>query len=255
MVQFAGLSDTGCRVRPMGADHEHRQESVVAHRITTVLLATSVVAALGMTTLVPTATAAPKSLELPAPGPVSAEAVYLGEVDLMPEQQDYFDNVVAIGAEFEYDEEGKLTLPTSDASLLDQGFSREEIRLLRESIAGAGNHVGAVAPDRTQYLPAPNVHVSNGTLYISNHDLKAGIATGIATAAAIGPAALQAAFIALGTMLGGPAGTIIGITIAIAGAPSMIELAGRVTFALATGQGIYIRPVASYPPMEFGYWR
>lgn len=56
-------------------------------------------------------------------------------------------------------------------------------------------------------------------------------------------------------MLGGPAGTIIGITIAIAGAPSMIELAGRVTFALATGQGIYIRPVASYPPMEFGYWR
>ncbi len=88
--------------------------------------------------------------------------MYPGEVGLTPEQQNHFDNVVAIGAECEYDEAGKPTLPTSDASLPDQSFSREDIRLLRESIAGAGNHVGVVAPDRTQYLPALDVHVSNG---------------------------------------------------------------------------------------------
>ena len=47
---------------------------------------------------------------------------------------------------------------------------------------------------------------------------------------------------------------MISTVIAIAGMPSMIELAGRITFALATGQGIYIDLVLSYPPLQFGYW-
>ncbi|MET3643866.1 hypothetical protein [Streptococcus gallinaceus] len=40
----------------------------------------------------------------------------------------------------------------------------------------------------------------------------------------------------------------------VAAGPSLVELCGRVTWALATNQGIYIKPVFSYPPLEIGYY-
>lgn len=183
-----------------------------------------------------------------APVKVSQNDVFLSDYSLTSEQQRYFDNVVEIGEYFEYDANGNLVLPVEDDLLRGHGFSQSDINLLRTSIDDAGNG------SATQNTVSPMVHVSDGALYISHHDLVSGIAVGVGTAASVGPAALQAALISLGTLLGGPVGSVISTVIAIAGMPSMIELAGRITFALATGQGIYIDPVLSYPPLQFGYW-
>lgn len=210
-------------------------------------VAAVLLAAMTATSVAPVAHAAPAENSQASIG-LNQNNVFLSDYSLSPEQQLYFDNVVAIGEYFEYDTKGNLTLPVSDAVLEEQGFTQSDIQLLRTSIEGTGN--GNVP----QNVVTPKVHVSNGALYISHEDLISGIATGVGVAAAIGPAALQAALISLGTLLGGPVGTVITTVIAIAGAPSMIELAGRITFALATGQGVYVKPVFSYPPLELGYW-
>ena len=36
--------------------------------------------------------------------------------------------------------------------------------------------------------------------------------------------------------------------------PSLVELCGRILWAVGTNQGIYIKPVFSYPTLEIGYW-
>ena len=54
----------------------------------------------------------------------------------------------------------------------------------------------------------------------------------------IGPEALAAALTALGTMVGGPAGTIAGILVSAVGAAYLANLALQITRAVATGKGI-----------------
>lgn len=74
--------------------------------------------------------------------------------------------------------------------------------------------------------------------YISYSDLTIGIATAVTVAAGIGPEALAAALTALGTMVGGPAGTIAGILVSAVGAAYLANLALQITRAVATGKGI-----------------
>ena len=73
---------------------------------------------------------------------------------------------------------------------------------------------------------------------ISYSDLTIGIATAVTVAAGIGPEALAAALTALGTMVGGPAGTIAGILVSAVGAAYLANLALQITRAVATGKGI-----------------
>ena len=74
--------------------------------------------------------------------------------------------------------------------------------------------------------------------YISYSDLTIGIATAVTVAAGIGPEALAAALTALGTMVGGPAGTIAGILVSAVGAAYLANLALQITRAVATGKEI-----------------
>ena len=69
-------------------------------------------------------------------------------------------------------------------------------------------------------------------------DLTVGIATAVTVAAGIGPEALAAALTALGTMVGGPAGTIAGILVSAVGTLYLANLALQITRAIATGKGI-----------------
>ena len=57
-------------------------------------------------------------------------------------------------------------------------------------------------------------------------------------AAGIGPEALAAALTALGTTVGGPAGTIAGILVSAVGTLYLANLALQITRAIATGKGI-----------------
>ena len=53
---------------------------------------------------------------------------------------------------------------------------------------------------------------------------------------------------------GGPVGSIITGILTLAAVPSLAELCGRIIYANMTNKGIYIKPVLSYPPLEFGYF-
>lgn len=181
--------------------------------------------------------------------------IILNQLQLNDQQQEYFDKVVGAGAYFEYDSYGKLIVNADDFTLHQLGFNVDEINFLRTSLQNtnfADN--GNFGQSGLHNVEVPMLHVDGNTLYISNQDLKNGVAAGIATAAAIGPAALQAALVALASMFGGPIGTAIGLVLVVLGAPGMVELAGRIVWAIGTGQGIYVKPVASYPPYEIGYW-
>lgn len=54
----------------------------------------------------------------------------------------------------------------------------------------------------------------------------------------MGPEALAAALTALGTMIGGPAGTIAGMIVSAVGTLYLANLALQITRAVATGKGI-----------------
>lgn len=181
--------------------------------------------------------------------------IILNQLQLNDQQQKYFDKVVKAGAYFEYDSNGKLIVNADDFTLHQLGFNVYEIDFLRASLQNTNfaDNVNFGQSDLNN-VEVPMLHVDGNTLYISNQDLKNGVAAGIATAAAIGPAALQAALVALASMFGGPIGTAIGLVLVVLGAPGMVELAGRIVWAIGTGQGIYVKPVASYPPYEIGYW-
>lgn len=183
------------------------------------------------------------------PTSTHGDSVLLRDFNLSLEDQRYIDRVASIGENFHFNERGELALSLTDTDLIQEGFSNQEIANLRTGLSAANSSQAQQAGEAS-----PRIHVDDGTLWISHGDLITGAATGVATAAGIGPAALSAALISLGTVMGGPVGTIITTVVALAGAPSMIELAGRITWAVATGQGVYIRPVLSYPPLEFGYW-
>lgn len=66
---------------------------------------------------------------------------------------------------------------------------------------------------------------------------------------------IAAALTGLSIVVGGPVGATFTVILSLIAAPSLTELAGRIIYAVATKQGIYIRPVLSYPPLEMGYWR
>lgn len=85
----------------------------------------------------------------------------------------------------------------------------------------------------------PAAHVESGKLYISNFDLQSGAFAAVATAATAGPAALKRAFITASSGIGGP---------------GLIDIAGHITTALVTGEGVYIGVQARYPFVDVGYW-
>jgi len=153
-----------------------------------------------------------------------------------------------------FDKENKIKICLSDDQLMTNfGFSEQEVRFLHRSVLNkqvySSNH------DLADNNPiTPLVHISDGALYISYNDLVAGVASGLLIAANAGPAAMAAALTALMSIVGGPVGIVIGAILSVVAVPSLTELCGRVLWAIATGQGIYIKPVLSYPPLEMGYW-
>ena len=68
-----------------------------------------------------------------------------------------------------------------------------------------------------------------------------------------GPAGIAAALEAAATAFGGPVGSVIGIILTAASAPSLIEIGGRAAKAAVSGQGLKIGVHADYPPVYADY--
>lgn len=176
---------------------------------------------------------------------------YSYEVYISQTDRDFLDKVASV-SEFYYFEDDVVKISLSQDELMGvYGFSEDQYaRLVAEVLVPLDLGGSAQLPPGN----STNAHVSNGTLYITHADLAGGAFAILGTAAAAGPAAMAAAINALSNMIPAPVGTILGVIVTVAAAPSLVELCGRVIYAISTGQGIYIRPVLSYPPLEIGYW-
>lgn len=105
----------------------------------------------------------------------------------------------------------------------DYLFSDEKyIRIKRTKL-------GAYIPQSNDDVVITRAHITDGTLYITHSDLQAGSFAILTTAASAEHEAMVAAL-------------------------SLVELCVRELFAVAINQGIYIRPVLSYPSQDIGDW-
>lgn len=174
--------------------------------------------------------------------------VYLNSHNLTEENAEFIDKVVSV-SKYYIIENNELSISLSKEELInDFGFTEEEYLRLEKDVLGK--------TIKSDYIPAPptRVYISNGALYIPAYELRAGAATALVAAANAGPGPLAAALSAIGAAFGGPVGLTITGILTLAAVPSLAELCGRIIYASMTDKGIYIKPVLSYPPLEFGYF-
>lgn len=179
------------------------------------------------------------------------DKIYSTDAKLDNKSKEYINKVVSVSKYYYFDNDRLKISLTKEQLINDYNFTEVEYDALNKTIL---NKKIIQKDNFDQNLIVPYAHVSNGTLYISNSDLQAGTFAVLATADNAGPAAMAAALTAISTAMSGPVGTVLSAIVTVAAAPSLIELCGRVTWALATNKGIYIKPVFSYPPLEIGYY-
>ena len=182
---------------------------------------------------------------------VKSVSYYLNDISLDEETKAFLNKIVSVGKYF-YFENGKISINLSKQNLMDKySFTEKECERLVKTILNKefNTQVYSGASEFIMFA-----HIEDGTLYISNTDLKAGTFSVLTTAATAGPAAVAAALTTIASAVSGPVGAILGTILSLAAGPSLVELCGRITYAIATDQGIYIRPVFSYPPLEIGYY-
>ena len=71
----------------------------------------------------------------------------------------------------------------------------------------------------------------------------------MATAAGSSPEALAAAWVGVSTMIGGPVGTIVAGGVALLGIGFFVNLAFKITGALAQGKGVALYLEWGFPPI------
>lgn len=166
---------------------------------------------------------------------------------------EFLNKVASIADYFYLDENDNSQINLSaDELVSDYNFSITEARTLLNRLDEQKVDVPSDMIDDAVISPA--AHVESGKLYISNFDLQSGAFAAVATAATAGPAALKAAFITASSVIGGPVGTVISTIMAAIGGPGLIDIAGHITTALVTGEGVYIGVQARYPFVDVGYW-
>lgn len=168
--------------------------------------------------------------------PIDVTTCQTNPIELTNEQQDTLNKIVSVGPYFKY-VNNQLTITLNESELKNAyGFSESQYTFLQDAVPGV-THADNTSPARVPASPSGAMAKCDGW-YISYSDLTIGIATAVTVAAGIGPEALAAALTALGTMVGGPAGTIAGILVSAVGAAYLANLALQITRAVATGKGI-----------------
>lgn len=176
---------------------------------------------------------------------------FASDAELNDEDLKYLNKVVSVSEFYYFDDNVLKVSLTKDQLMNEYGFTEKDYQTLSETVLNKEVNLDE-KDDKPTVTPYANI--SNGTLYISHSDLQDGVFAALATAASAGPAAMYSALVTISTALSGPVGTVITTILSVAATPSLVELCGRVIHALNTNQGIYIKPVASYPPLEIGYY-
>lgn len=168
--------------------------------------------------------------------PIDVTTCQTNPIELTDEQQDTLNKIVSVGTHFKY-VDNQLIITLNESELKNTyGFSESQYTFLQDTVLGA-THADNTSFARVPASPSGAMAKCDGW-YIPHSDLTVGIATAITVAAGIGPEALAAALTALGTTVGGPAGTIAGILVSAVGTLYLANLALQITRAIATGKGI-----------------
>lgn len=176
---------------------------------------------------------------------------FASDAELNDEDLKYLNKVVSVSKFYYFDDNILKISLTKDQLMNEYGFTEKDYQTLSETVLN--KEVNLDEKDNKPVV-TPYASVSNGTLYISHSDLQGGAFAVLSAASSAGPAAMYSALLSISTALSGPVGSIITTIVSLLAAPSLTELCVRVTYAVATNQGIYIKPVASYPPLDIGYY-
>lgn len=175
-----------------------------------------------------------------------AENVHAGVAGtrLGPPSPEFIQRVISLGENLQFkDDTGALSVHLTDADLRTRfGFSDNDVNHLRAIVAESAR------ADKDVYEHDYIVR-SGARFYISNQDLTAGVFSVLATAAGSSPEALAAAWVGVSTMIGGPVGTIVAGGVALLGIGFFVNLAFKITGALAQGKGVALYLEWGFPPI------
>lgn len=179
---------------------------------------------------------------------INKNIINISKIKLNKKDKIFYDKIIKLSKHFYFDENNKLQINLSEKELKSK-LNNYEYEILKDYILNT-----YIPKNENKSFSENKIHVSSGKLYISNSDLKGGIAAGLVVAAEAGPAALAAALATLGTLTGGPVGSLIATIYGVIGGASLATLAGMIVWAVAHDQGIYIGVEWTVPPIVMGYW-
>lgn len=145
-------------------------------------------------------------------------------------------------------ENGEISFRYTANELRNKGFTTDDIYKLNE----INNKVcGAIIPEEDTVIQT-RMFVEGGKIYFDNVDVNAFLLS----AATLGPEALYAALVGLGSLAGGPVGTVITAVLGAIGAASLSYLCYLIVQAHVNGQGIYIGIEMNgiFPNIVTGTW-
>lgn len=163
---------------------------------------------------------------------------------LAPPSGEFIQRVISLGDHLQFkDESGALSVNLTDSDLRARfGFNDNDVKYLRAVV------VESARADKSIYNHDYAAR-SGARFYISNADLSAGVFAVLATAAASSPEALAAAWVGVSSMIGGPVGTVAAAGVALLGIGFFINLAAKITGALAHGKGVALYADWGFPPI------
>lgn len=143
---------------------------------------------------------------------------------------------------------GEISFRYTANELRNKGFTTDDVDKLNE----INNKVcGAIIPEEDTFIQT-RMFVEGGKIYFDNVDVKAVLLS----AATLGPEALYAALVGLGSLAGGPVGSVITAVLGAIGAASLSYLCYLIIQAAANDQGIYIgfEMNGIFPNIVTGTW-
>ena len=165
--------------------------------------------------------------------------------EITPEETKQLELISNVGEHIDYDDEGNLKSDLNDDQLRsDYGFEDKDVSFFHSVLAEDESIV-----QHKENEPKIVTTYDHKLGHVSNSDLKVGAAATLTAAAMEGPAALEAAFFAWGAVVGGPIGAAISGVSGALGAAYFIDLAAKITGAVAQGKGITWYSKWGFPPI------
>lgn len=165
--------------------------------------------------------------------------------EITPEEKKQLELISNVGEHIDYDDEGNLKSDLNDDQLRsDYGFEDKDVSFFHSVLAEDESIV-----QHKENEPKIVTTYDHKLGHISNSDLTVGTAATLTAAAMEGPATLEAAFFAWGAVAGGPIGAAISGAAGLLGATYFVDLATKITGAVAQGKGITWYSKWGFPPI------